>query len=44
MVHILVLEIVKITATRFRASASVRNEVTDSAVVEIVNEIKTYSY
>lgn len=30
----------KITATRFRASASVRNEVTDSAVVEIVNEIK----
>ena len=30
----------KITGTRFRASASVRNEVTDSAVVEIVNEIK----
>lgn len=30
----------KVTATRFRASASVRNEVTDSAVVEIVNEIK----
>lgn len=30
----------KRTATRFRATASVRNEVTDSAVVEILNEIK----
>lgn len=30
----------KRTATRFRATASVRNEVTDSAVVELLNEIK----
>jgi len=30
----------KRTATRFRASASVRNEVTDSAVVELLNEVK----
>lgn len=30
----------KRTATRFRASASVRNEVTDSAVVELLSEIK----
>lgn len=29
----------KRTATRFRATASVRNEVTDSAVVELLNEI-----
>jgi zinc protease len=30
----------KRTATRFRATASVRNEVTDSAVVELLREIK----
>lgn len=30
----------KRTATRFRATASVRNEVTDSAVVELLTEIK----
>lgn len=30
----------KRTATRFRATASVRNEVTDSAVVELLSEIK----
>jgi predicted Zn-dependent peptidase len=30
----------KRTATRFRATASVRNEVTDSSVVELLNEIK----
>ena len=30
----------KRTAARFRASASVRNEVTDSAVVELLNEVK----
>ncbi len=30
----------KRTATRFRAKASVRNEVTDSAVVELLREIK----
>lgn len=30
----------KRTASRFRATASVRNEVTDSAVVELLNEIK----
>jgi zinc protease len=30
----------KRTAARFRASASVRNEATDSAVVELLNEVK----